>query len=112
MRRFESYRPSQRKKNIIKSYIIGSLIFSLREAYISYSKKEIFTDLTFNLQRGELIALVGKNGVGKSTLMNILYGLHRAVWSPEGLQLSYFNQDFHFINEDQTIENDNVKFFR
>ncbi len=94
----------------------SSLIFSLREAYISYSKKEIFTDLTFNLHRGELIALIGKNGVGKSTLMNVISGKQDIdqgeVWSPEGLQLSYFNQDFQFIDEDQTIESELSKLFK
>ena len=94
----------------------SSLIYSLREAYISYSKKEIFTNLTFNLHRGELIALVGKNGVGKSTLMNVISGKQDIdqgeSWNPEGLQLSYFNQDFNFINEDQTIDTELKKLFR
>ena len=50
----------------------SSLIFSLREACISFGKKEIFKDLDVNVHRGDLIALIGKNGVGKSTLMRII----------------------------------------
>ncbi|GMQ77785.1 MAG: sugar ABC transporter ATP-binding protein [Anaerolineae bacterium] len=35
-------------------------------------------DVTFNLRRGEIMALIGENGAGKSTLMQILGGGHRA----------------------------------
>ena len=42
----------------------SSLIFSLREAYVSFGKKEIFNNLDINIHQGDRIALIGKNGVG------------------------------------------------
>ncbi len=40
----------------------------------SFNEKKLFEDLTFGIQQGEKIALVGKNGCGKSTLFTILSG--------------------------------------
>ena len=35
-------------------------------------------DISFSIQKGEVLALLGENGAGKSTIMKILYGLYRA----------------------------------
>ena len=48
------------------------LLLSIKEAKVAYNEKPIFENLTFNIHKGSRIALVGKNGVGKSTLMNIV----------------------------------------
>lgn len=40
----------------------------------SYGDKELFSDVSFGLNRGDKVALVARNGAGKSTLLNILKG--------------------------------------
>ena len=52
--------------------MVSDLIFSLRETSVSFGKKIIFDNLDVNIHRKDLIALIGKNGVGKSTLMRII----------------------------------------
>ena len=54
----------------------SDLIFSLRDVDVRFGKKEIFNGLNLNIHRSDLIALVGKNGVGKTTLMKIIMGPH------------------------------------
>ena len=45
------------------------LLFSLKEGSVSYHKKEILKELDINIHRKDFIALVGKNGAGKSTCL-------------------------------------------
>ena len=40
----------------------------------AYETQKILTDIDFSLHEGERVAIIGKNGGGKSTLMKIVYG--------------------------------------
>ena len=86
----------------------SQLLFSLKEAIISYHKNELFNNLDLNIHRKDFIALVGKNGAGKSTLMNVISGVHEIdngeIWKIDNFSLKYFNQNFQFIDENQSIE--------
>jgi len=66
----------------------------------SYSDKLLFNDLNFGILEGQKIALVAHNGVGKSTLLNILTGIdipdEGNVILKEGLKISYLKQDPKF----------------
>ena len=88
----------------------SQLLFSLKEVIVSYHKHEIFHDLDLNIQRKDFIALVGKNGVGKSTLMNVISGNHEIdkgeIWSIDNISVRYFSQNLQFDNENQSIENE------
>lgn len=50
-------------------------LLSVRDASYSYSRHTAIDNVSFSIQRGELIALMGDNGSGKTTLLGILGGL-------------------------------------
>ena len=52
----------------------NSPLLSIREATISFAKKTLFENLHLNLFPRDRICLIGKNGVGKTTLMNAIVG--------------------------------------
>lgn len=85
----------------------SDLIFSVRETAVSFGKKVIFDNLDVNIHKRDLIALIGKNGVGKSTLMRIICNQQDIdqgeLWKQNGLRVSYFSQQFDLI-ENNTIE--------
>tara|TARA_B100001971_G_C18125212_1_gene501666 strand:+ start:83 stop:862 length:780 start_codon:yes stop_codon:yes gene_type:complete len=48
---------------------------SLKNISLSYNKRQILDDISLNFREGEICGLLGPNGVGKSTLFNIIIGL-------------------------------------
>jgi ATP-binding cassette subfamily F protein 3 len=52
----------------------GRIVAEFRNVAKSYGEKHVFSSATFNIERGDRIALVGVNGAGKSTLIKLLSG--------------------------------------
>ncbi|MCE9508612.1 MAG: ATP-binding cassette domain-containing protein, partial [Alphaproteobacteria bacterium] len=75
----------------------SSLILSVLEGSIAFGEKTIFENMTFHIHEGDKICLVGKNGTGKSTLMNIITGdkdLDSGErWQLQGIKVGYLKQE-------------------
>ena len=74
----------------------GRLAIEVLDVCKSYEKKQVFNKISFELQRGDKLAIVGVNGAGKSTLVKILAGITAkdsgAIRLGHNVSLSYFGQ--------------------
>ena len=63
------------KKYRIKNFKKKVEILKLEKISVFFNKRKILENLNINLQQGEILGLLGPNGVGKSTIFNIITGL-------------------------------------
>lgn len=83
--RFDLVRPS------------GAITLTVKSLFKSYADKQVLKDITFSVERGDRIAIIGANGIGKSTLLEILTQNKKAdqgafEWG-FAAQYAYFPQD-------------------
>ena len=57
---------------------LGGKVIELKKVYKSYGEKVLLKGFDYTFKKGERIGVVGKNGVGKSTFINILQGIEKA----------------------------------
>lgn len=66
-----------------------SPIISVSHVYKRFGKKQVLADVSFSVNRGEIFGILGKNGAGKTILINTLLGLIK----PDAGQIKIFGQD-------------------
>ncbi|EQC50084.1 ABC transporter, ATP-binding protein [Bacteriovorax sp. BSW11_IV] len=71
-----------------------------------YKNKELFSNVTLNVCKGDKIGLIGRNGVGKSTLLHLLRGefepLAGKIKRADNLRIQYFSQNRDELNPEKT----------
>lgn len=76
----------------------------------SYDEKSLFNQVDFILNREDRLAVIGKNGSGKSTFLKLLTGLNTpnngSVRHNPQLKIGYFMQELEALNEESTILNE------
>lgn len=85
----------------------GKYIFETKDLVIGYDEP-LSKPLNISLERGNKIALVGANGIGKTTLLRSILGLipalHGKVELGENLEIGYFEQEIKGENKNTCIE--------
>jgi ATP-binding cassette subfamily F protein uup len=75
----------------------------------SYGIKPLFDNISFNIESGDKIALIAKNGTGKTTLLKILAGKEKAeggkLWVSKEVNVVFFEQDPQFQEELSILDN-------
>ena len=81
----------------VKTQRIGGKILELNNISKSFEGKKLIDDFTYTFKRGEKIGIVGKNGVGKSTFLNIISGNLNAdtgkIITGQTIKYGYYKQD-------------------
>ena len=85
----------------------GKMLFETQDLVIGYDEP-LSKPLNFSMERGQKIALVGTNGIGKTTLLKSILGLIPSISGEcelgEKLQLGYFEQEVSPDNRNSCIE--------
>ena len=68
------------KKFRIKSFKKQKPIVSLKKISVSFGKRQILDNINFEVNQGQILGLLGPNGVGKSTIFNLITGLIKPAY--------------------------------
>lgn len=81
-------------------------VLSLSSVAKSFGHQPVLKEISFSITPGEKVALIGQNGTGKTTLLNIIYGLEMPdsgeLTMPDHIRLGYMTQDSK-LDESKTL---------
>lgn len=87
--------------------ISGNDVLQINELAKAYGSLSLFSHVSFEIKRGEHVAIIGKNGTGKTTLLKILNGLETqdsgTIRLGTNVEIGYYDQEHHVLHEDKTL---------
>lgn len=88
-------------------FVSGNDVLSVEGLAKAFPGQKLFSDISFEIKRGERVALIGNNGTGKTTMLKILNGIVDADAGKFTLgskvQIGYYDQEHHVLHMEKTI---------
>ena len=98
---------SQMRLSLEPRVVSGNDVLTVEELVKSFPQQKLFSNISFQIKRGERVALIGNNGTGKTTMLKILNGLLDADAGSFSLgakvQIGYYDQEHHVLHAEKTI---------
>lgn len=99
-------RPDQMDPISLKTRL-GKTIFDIEHLAFYFDERPMIKDFTYHVVRHDRIGIVGPNGVGKSTFMNILDGIYEptkgTIGKGETVRIAHFKQELPEFDEDMRV---------
>ena len=98
---------SEMRLSLDPKVISGNDVLTVEGLSKSFENLTLFTDLSFEIKRGERVALIGNNGTGKTTILKILNGLLDADSGSfilgSKVKIGYYDQEHHVLHPEKTL---------
>ena len=98
---------NQMRISLEPRFISGNDVLTVEGLSKAFPGQTLFTDINFEIKRGERVALIGNNGTGKTTILKILNGIVEADAGRFALgskvQIGYYDQEHHVLHMEKTI---------
>lgn len=95
------------KLTLMPRILSGNDVLTVEHLSKSFDSHKLFTDVNFEIKRGEHVAIIGDNGSGKTTLLKILNGLVPADQGTfrlgSNVEIGYYDQEHHVLHSDKTL---------
>ncbi len=101
------FNPQRMKLKFETDGISGDNVLKVKNIEKSFGNKKVLNNISFNLYKGERVGIIGKNGIGKSTLLKIIVDKLKKdsgeVDFGSRVKMGYYDQDHQDLTDENTI---------
>jgi ATP-binding cassette subfamily F protein 3 len=102
-----SYVDDEMHLKLTPRIISGGDVLTVSSLAKSFDSNTLFSDINFEIKRGEKVGIIGNNGTGKTTILKIINGLLKAdkgdVKLGTKVEIGYYDQEHHILTPANTL---------